>query len=221
MLAPLRTRTTEKGMTLLEVLIALSIFALIGVGSYRVLAGVIQSQKVGEQHSMQLAQIQKALGVIDRDLQQVVNRPIRIGATQQLPALCVYTTDFPLELTRGGWQNPLQLPRSSMQRVAYDIGQHPRAGVEGSPFFGDKRQYLLRIFWPVLDRNDDVQPVVQALLPDIEAFEVSAISEAGRHRTWPLPVGSNASPPRLRALEFSVTSSTLGVMTRLYTVSLN
>lgn len=210
-----KTGSRPGGFTLLEVLIAISVFALIGVGSFRVLSSIIDSQEIGDQHSLQLAQFQKALRIVDRDLQQLVDRPVRVERDRVLPSLMVYSGDFALELTRSGWRNPLQLPRSGLQRVAYDIGLHPGAGDENSPFYGDNRQYLLRIYWPQLDRSDDTQPVVQPLLADVEDLQVTVISTAGRHRQWPLKSPANRRP-ELKALEFSVTSSAFGVVSRLY-----
>lgn len=207
--------SSQRGFTLLEVLIAISVFALIGVGSFRVLSSIIDSQKIGDQHSLQLSQFQKALRIVDRDLQQLVDRPVRVERNRQLPSLMVYSGDFALEFTRNGWRNPLRLPRSDLQRVAYEVGPHPGTGDENSPFFGDQRQYLLRIYWPQLDRGEDGRPVVQPLLAEVEELQVTVISTAGRHRQWPLKPSANR-PPELKALEFSVNSSEFGVITRIY-----
>lgn len=211
----------QTGLTLLEVLIAISIFALMGVAAFRVLNGVMASQAVAEQHSRELAKFQKALRAIDRDLQQVVERPVRRGGGRQLPALMVASGDYALELTRGGWQNPLQLPRSSLQRVAYDIGPHPKATERDSPFFGDEQRYLLRLFWTDLDRDGEQAPIVQPLLAGIEDFQVTVISDRGRHGRWPLPAGGTTPPAEAQALELSVTVPALGVFTRLYRVPLH
>lgn len=207
----------RSGFTLLEVLIAISVFALIGIASFRVLSGVIDSQKTGDRHSAQLATFQKAMSIIDRDLQQFVDRPIRNGPDQQVGALLVNTGTYPLELTRGGWRNPLMLARSSLQRVAYDIGPHPGADDVKSPHYGDKRQYLRRIYWLALDRDPAAQPIVQALLPDVDDLQVSVISDQGLLSQWPPAAATGTSKtPEPKALEFSFTSSEFGTITRIY-----
>jgi general secretion pathway protein J len=50
-----RLKLGQQGLTLIEVLIALSIFALIGLGSGRLLSTVISSQQINQEHSQQLA----------------------------------------------------------------------------------------------------------------------------------------------------------------------
>ena len=212
-------RSRQMGLTLLEVLIALSIFALIGVASFRVLSSVIDTQKTGDRYSRQLATFQKALFVLDRDLQQYVERPVRNGPQQELPALMVGSGDYPLELTRIGWANPLLLPRSALQRVAYDIGPHPQADNPDSVFYGDKRQYLRRIYWPVLDRREDVKPKIQALIPDVEELQVSVVTDRGQFNRWPpAAAGKSGEMPTPKALKLSLVSAELGAVTRLYKI---
>lgn len=212
----------QSGLTLLEVLIAISIFALIGVASFQVLTSVIQTQKVGEQHSAQLGAFQKALTVIDRDLQQFVDRPVRRGQDNAVlvePSLSIQTGDYPLELTRGGWANPLLIPRSALQRVAYTIGEHPQAKDPDSVFYGDEQIYLLRYFWPGLDLDDDVEPLVQALLPGVEELQIALLTNKGLYTQWP-PKNqvSTSKLPEPKALEFSFYSSELGMISRAYKI---
>ena len=207
----------QSGLTLLEVMIAISIFALIGLASFSVLSTTVESQRIGDQHSAQLARFQRTLVIVDRDLQQLVDRDIRVGSDQQLGSLLLRSGNYPLEFSRGGWQNPLNLSRSSVQRVAYDIGLHPQAGQEGSSFYGDERLYLRRIYWPVLDREETTTPLIQALLPEVEELQVAVISNKGRHIKWPLPAGNRSGKlPEPKALEFSFTTAALGKITRIY-----
>ncbi len=159
----------QQGLTLLEVLIALSIFAVIGIASFQVLNTVIDVQKNGNAHSQQLAQFQKALMIIDTDLQQLVRRDIRHNTDKKQAYLLLDAdSDYALQLTRAGRANPLRLARSTLLRVAYDVGLHPQVNEINSEFYGDKRKYLRRHYWQALDRNSDNTPTVQALLADID-----------------------------------------------------
>ncbi|MFT5579834.1 MAG: general secretion pathway protein J [Paraglaciecola psychrophila] len=213
------------GLTLLEVLIALSIFALIGVASYRMLASVISAQQITNEHSVALGQLQKAMLIMGRDLEQGVARPIRLSTGAELPALLVNSGDFKLELTRTGRTNPLQLPRSSLQRVAYEVGLHPYRDRSTSPFFGDERTYLLRHYWLSLDRSGSSAAQVQALLAAVESIELRVFSDRGEQRQWPPASGARngdgtSKPvPQLLAIEVRIDHAQFGQIDRLFKVN--
>ncbi|MCB1656922.1 MAG: type II secretion system minor pseudopilin GspJ, partial [Pseudomonadales bacterium] len=66
-----------RGFTLLELLVAVAIFALLGVGSYRLLASTISVRDTAKAHDAALIQLQRSFIVMNRDLSQAVARPIR------------------------------------------------------------------------------------------------------------------------------------------------
>ena len=66
-----------RGFTLLELLVAISIFALIGIASYRVLTGVMQTDErlaVRQQH---MRSVNRALWILQQDIEQLVQRNVR------------------------------------------------------------------------------------------------------------------------------------------------
>lgn len=161
----------SRGFTLLEVLISLSIFALIGLGTNQVLSTIINTRDVTEFQTEQFIKLQRALSVIERDLNQLTNRPIRDELGDPLDALLVGSNLYNLEFTRLGWRNPIAAPRSNLQRVAYQL-------LEGE---------LLRHYWLVLDRAEDSLPVTQKLLTGVEDFRITALSADGETTyLWPL-----------------------------------
>ncbi|MEX2327123.1 MAG: type II secretion system minor pseudopilin GspJ, partial [Pseudomonadales bacterium] len=90
---------------------------------------------------------------------------------EPLPALTVATGAYPLEFTRTGWNNPLQLPRSNLQRVAYSLDADGR---------------LLRHIWLVLDRAEDTVPVTQVLLAEVADFRINLLTSTGQTTSsWP------------------------------------
>lgn len=162
---------TSRGFTLLEVLIALSIFALIGLGTNQVLSTIINTRDVTEFQTEQFIKLQRALSVIERDLNQLTNRPIRDELGDPLDALLVGSNLYNLEFTRLGWRNPIAAPRSNLQRVAYQL-------LEGE---------LLRHYWLVLDRAEDSLPVTQKILTGVEDFRITALSADGETTyLWPV-----------------------------------
>jgi general secretion pathway protein J len=83
------------------------------------------------------------------------------------------STEFALELTRGGWTNPGGLPRSTLQRVAWRVedGQ------------------LLRYHWNVLDPTFANEPIITELMDDVDSIVFRYRTHGGEWtEQWP-PVG--------------------------------
>lgn len=161
----------SNGFTLLELLIAISIFAMIGLASYQVLTTVIQAESATAGSSDRLVRLQKIYLAISRDLVQVANRSVRDENGEPLPALLTDPRGFDLEFSRSGWRNPLNQPRSNLQRVAYE-------------WDGDA---LLRHSWGVLDRAQDSEARSQVLVAGVEQFALRMLDQQGQwHQSWPV-----------------------------------
>ena len=211
----MRSIRGQAGLTLLEVLIALSIFATIGVTSYRMLGLAIDSEQTAQDHSLQLNQLQKTMSVLNRDLQFHANRAIRSGK-QQLAGFII-NEDYPLEFSRAAWRNPLQGERSQLQRVAYSIGPHPGKNDPKNAYYGSEQQFLLRHYWPHLDRHSDNDAITQVLFPGITDLKLTVISDKGRHQQWPQVSRKNESDaPELLGLLMEFNHQQLGAFERLY-----
>lgn len=191
-----------RGFTLLEVLVAISIFALIGVASYRVLSSVMLTDERLAQRSEELRRANRAFWILQQDLEQIVARNVRDQNGVQRDWLLIDEKNaLPLIFTRGGRANPLGLPRSDMQRVAYTVGRHPDYEKEGTEHYHEDRQYLLRYSWPMLDGSGDkAQAQVQVLLPDVDKLTVAVQTNQGLMTRWPPPLtgGSVITPSALR-----------------------
>ncbi|RDE22367.1 type II secretion system protein GspJ [Motiliproteus coralliicola] len=129
-----------RGFTLLEVLVAIAIGAAVAIMAYQ---GLSVAATVAERHTEQaqaLSDLQLAMSVVDRDLRQLVSRPIVDESESDRPAvLCDPLGDSVVEFTKGGWRNPLNLPRGSIQRVRYIL----------------EEGMLWRESWSVLDRQSN------------------------------------------------------------------
>lgn len=168
--SPVRFRY-QSGFTLIEILVAVAIFGLIGVVSGQLLMRVVQAQQVSEARADRLAQVQRALATFERDVLQAVERPIRDQFGDPQPAMRL-TPGGSFEFTRDGWSNPLGLARSDLQRVAWELN------AEG---------YLERQFWVVLDRAQDSTPRSQRILEEVEELTVQLLdAEGGTWDAWPV-----------------------------------
>ena len=165
----LSTLSGLRGFTLLEMLIALAIFGLMAVMAYSGLTSVLDLQFHTAAEAEHLAELQKAYLIMQRDIEQVVARPVRNEFGDELAPL---VGDQTLELTHGGWSNPLGRPRSTLQRVAYS--------------YGDRQ--LRRYVWVVLDRAQDSQPFDQLLMDNIEDMQIRYLlaDDVWKER-WPVP----------------------------------
>ncbi len=70
---------TARGFTLLELIVAMAIFALIGVMAYGGLAAMMKNAEGTRLAEAQLAEMQRGLRVLDDDMSLVINRPVRDG----------------------------------------------------------------------------------------------------------------------------------------------
>ena len=121
----LRRASSTRGFTLVEVMVAISIFAIVAAGVYRVLSTMVETQNKVVDHSEGLRDLQRALWLISMDMNQMVMRDVRKPNDNRSPALIADDDDYLVQFTRQGLRNPLLLARSDLERVAYSIGPDP------------------------------------------------------------------------------------------------
>ncbi|GIU11575.1 type II secretion system minor pseudopilin GspJ [Shewanella glacialipiscicola] len=124
----LKRISVQRGFTLLEMLIAIAIFAMIGLASNAVLSTVLTNDEVTRTFSTRLKALQQGFGAIERDLAQMVARTPRLleggrGSTVfQTGNDILESESEALVFYRLGWLNPDGLlPRGSLQSVAYVV----------------------------------------------------------------------------------------------------
>ncbi|MCQ4312238.1 type II secretion system minor pseudopilin GspJ [Pseudomonas stutzeri] len=202
-------RRAVAGFTLLELLIAIALFALLGLATYRMLEAVLRSDEVVRAQDAQLRQLSRAIWSLERDLIQAVPRPVRDGYGDQQNAfigqLAGVEDGVALELTRSGWRNPTGMRRANLQRVRWRLT-------------GDN---LERLYWVVLDRDVDSQPRVQRVLDDVLELRLRYLdAENSWHEEWP-PFDFGRGNPEEQArrlpaaVEFSFDHQRYGTITRL------
>lgn len=183
---------SARGFTLLEVLVAVAIFALVGVlamGGYNEL--IKHSQAVTEGTARTRA-VQSALHRIAQDFTSLEPRPVRDALGDDLePALRADSrTEQLADLTRSGWTNPAGVPRSTLQRVTYRL----------------QDDELRREYWYVLDRTLNNEPTSTVLLDKVRAVSFRFLDpNRSWHEQWP-PVGYSAPDrPRVRPIAVEIT----------------
>ena len=151
------------GFTLLELLVAISIFSVIGLGSYQLLQSVSESHARVRVSIDGYIRMSQALTIMQRDFNQFVARQVRDEYGETISPMVLDSEEFLIEFTRGGWSNPGGRSRSELQRVAYSIDY--------------QEEFLIRHFWVVLDRAEDSEPRSQILLESVTDFRVTGYTD--------------------------------------------
>ena len=161
----------QNGFTLLEVLVAMAIFSVIGLGAHQMLRTIIDTHEKTKSQIQGFSDLSRAFVILGRDVSQTVPRNIRDEYGEPIPALMLASGPYFLELTRTGWSNPIGSARSNLQRVAYELNE------DGE---------IERHFWLVLDRAEDSEPITQIVLTGVEDFRIQMLTEDGESTDiWP------------------------------------
>ena len=171
------------GFTLVELLVALAIFAIIAGFAYRGLDALLQSRVALEKESRKWRDTAIFVGRIERDLSAVIDRSVVGESGTQLAAVSsmIESTGSGegLALTRSGsplQQNALAAP----QRVAYRLR-------DGS---------IERLSWNGLDAAPREEPTAVAVLKSVSAFGLRFLDPNGEYQpTWGLPGNPDAKLP--------------------------
>lgn len=180
----MRPKSYIQGFTLIEVLVALLVLAIIATMGVVGLQAIITTDSRQEVITDEFSELQFAYLLIQRDITQVIQRPIRDSLNEERPAflgLSGQIKNLPfdvqvqgniiLEFTRDGVPNPQQLPnRSTLQRVSYTY---------------DETGNLKRYAWLALDRVTDSVFLERVVLKEIKNLRLTYFDIGGqRTEQW-------------------------------------
>ncbi len=205
------TAKPESGFTLLELLVAMGIFAIIGAMALGGLNAIVGQEIQTRAQAERLATLQRALRLMATDFGSADPRYVRdlLGTAHELPLLAEGRGDYLIRLTRGGWPNPAMLPhRGTLQRVQYRLD-------DGK---------LLREYWPVLDVGALGQPPrTEELLTGVNDVKFLFYDTSEGPGEWqqewpPLRNADGAAASRPQAIQVKLDLEDWGEIERLFEV---
>jgi general secretion pathway protein J len=165
--------TRQDGFSLVEVLAATAIFALVSALAVGLLIGALRTQAQSEAALADVAAVQRIAALLREDVGQIAARPVRGPdglADQRVFAADIegaeavrLRIDGPREilvLTRTGWSNPGRAqPRSSLQRVAWVL----------------EEDRLYRAVWAYPDAAAGTEPRRQLLAEGVSEVDLALL----------------------------------------------
>lgn len=195
-----------RGFTLLELLIALVVFAAMAAAAYGGLAEIARARAALAAQQDRFAAVTRAVSTLERDLRQVVSRSV-LGNSGSTPLPALMGNPDSVELTRLGYANPLAEPRSHLERVVYalDAGR------------------LQRGRYAVLDRAPNSAPALTRLVDRVGELHLRYFGcDLAWRDVWPpaqMPACYGAGPQQgnalPRAVEFRLVLTDLGEIRRV------
>jgi general secretion pathway protein J len=175
--------------------------------AYSGLMQVMNSRDHTGKVEKRLAEIQITFLHFERDLEHVVQRPVRNGyGTVEGELVGDELADYRLILTRGGRHIPEDIPRSNLQRVGYLI----------------EDETLYRVTWPVLDQAQDTEVRRSRLLENVENVEIRFLDNQGEWQTSWDSVGTPSGQSQQtvqgvpRAVAVKITLKDYGEINRMF-----
>lgn len=198
----------QSGFTLLEVLVAMAIFAALSVSAYQVVDQVRLSNALSLERGERLKELQRSMVMMDSDFRQIATRQFRTNGEQangEEGVQLLQWQDYLLEsdskgvlFTRLGWHNPQQqFPRGEIVKVGYRI----------------KDDTLERIWWRYPDTPVGQQAVITPLLHDVESFNLRFYYQGSWVEEWRV----EQALPEAITVELELTD--YGKITRVYLVA--
>ena len=193
-----------KGFTLLELMLAISIFAVVSLLTMGGLSNVLDTRSHTDQHLNRLSQLQMVFVIFSREIQQIAKRSVRDEYGAYLAPLNSETSEGlkGIEFTHNGRFTLGGQVR--LQRVAY--------------YHEDNK--LIKKIWRVLDRVEDTKPVKQVVLDDIDElrFDYFIQSEDAQGGEW-RDDWSEADDVQPQAVKLMITSADFGEIYRIFEIA--
>lgn len=197
----IETRSEVRGFTLIEVMVALTIFALMSGVAYRGLGAVLDARERVDRETRKWRDVSLAFVNIQQALFAAVDRSIRERNGRVAPAFSgnasVRADEAQLSFTRTGFHGHRGV-LADLQRVGYRL----------------REDRIEQLIWPVLDQAPRTEPHASDLLGGVASFKLRYLSRDGAwHMSWPMAGDDSITPA---AVEMTLGLVTGEQVTRLF-----
>ncbi len=184
----MRRSRADGGFTLLEILVAVAIFAIAAQLAYGGLRHILHARELIAPRQQSAAALRYAVTLLSQDLNAAVPRAVRDALGEPAPALQTNVDAAQLLLSRLDPARATLLEGVAVRRVGYAVR-------DGS---------MVRLTWPVLDVVQGTQPLEQVLLAGVRELRLRFLAEEATDwsELWPVTTDDLAALPR--AVEFEL-----------------
>lgn len=195
----------DAGVTLLEVMIALFVIAMLSTAGVAILSSTLGFKEQFDAAETRLRQLEIARSVIKTDLAQLVLRPTRDETGARREFLLALGSDIPgapmLAFTRAGWENPDgREARGSLAYVEYVR----------------REDELLRRSSVRVDAHERTPEVERVLLSGLSAVDVSSSLEGRWYSAFAVEAGENAETAIPEMIELTLELEEIGPVRLLF-----
>ncbi|WP_158649359.1 type II secretion system minor pseudopilin GspJ [Aquella oligotrophica] len=174
------------GFTLIELMVAIVIFAIISTVSYRMITSLVRTKEIAGEAQEKWGNLSLAISNFGMSWNRVIPLVVRDQNGGLLPAVYGKAKlngmyDSQLEMTLSGFSGDRIYGTVPPKRIGYR-------------YYG-KTLYL--VTWPVLNRVVTTQPDIDVLIDNVTKFEITFLYPDNQWRnTWPPQGGDITSLPR-------------------------
>jgi general secretion pathway protein J len=231
----------QQGFTLLEVLIAVTITAIIGIGASQLLISGADTKQSLAVRSIEIKNLQRMDLLMRKDFSQISGRQtndiygdLSVAVTSEGDNLIAFSYSG----VPGEPYNP-EKKQSNMLRAGYAIRPLDHEYCKDAEIIPNNQEQInnndancfVRIFWPVLDITSNTQPTIQILLDNIieASFQFRGLlldlqddQNSIRSNDWqddwpPLSMSQNLLADLVQ-IKFKLTTKSYGDIERIFEV---
>ncbi len=157
-----------EGFSLIEIVIAMVIFAVISSMCYSLLTTTVNTRGRTQERNLAMAQLQNTMQLLERDIMHFADRAITISPEEVLSAFFIDREAGMFGFSRAHAPNAFNEPHSSLQRVRYRISE----------------RQLIRDVWQRVDYTPNTPIGSEVMMNGVEHMTLYVWKEGEYEQEW-------------------------------------